>query len=317
MQNEVLKKYTEKITDPKYLKDITKLAKKFGEIFFEISNNVAIGNNTFIYGEAGTGKTEIAKEISLFLELDYEIINCSQWTSPIDIIGGYTPEGYVEGKLTRAFHEGKVIILDELPKIEPNTAGLLNEILSYKYNEANVPKITDKLGNEFLMHPNFRVIATGNTNMKEMDTKYSANYLQDLSLIDRFNGSFFKLKFNIKLAKELMQPYLALFEILNNIRMVLVEVGSNEIISLRTMLDFKRTAEYQEYIVNNYPKNKVFMNINKKFKILLENINDTEKETIMAELEKYGILNYINQFNTTEIEQVRLAKEMQVIRIEK
>jgi hypothetical protein len=91
-----------------------------------------------------------------------------------------------------------------LPKIDPNTAGLLNEALAKTkvpvgsdraiiYNGRNEPK-NKKDG--------FGVIATGNVFPTAESATYTANSRQDLSLLDRFSGSVYYVGFNEKLEKK-------------------------------------------------------------------------------------------------------------------
>ena len=111
------------------------------------------GNNVYLYGVAGTGKTVLAENIATYLgEGDgtatgsgagKRTINCSQWTSPTEIRGGQTITGYKQGTMIEAWRNGDILILDELPKLDPNTAGLLNDVLS---KTADLPE-TDDFGN--------------------------------------------------------------------------------------------------------------------------------------------------------------------------
>ena len=103
-----------------------------------ILSDIIARNNTYLYGGAGTGKTYLAEEIADMLGWTKITLNCNQFTSPLDILGGQTIDGYQEGKLSMAWSnvivspdgkkekvDGCVLILDELPKIDPNTADML------------------------------------------------------------------------------------------------------------------------------------------------------------------------------------------------
>jgi cobaltochelatase CobS len=191
------------------------------------------------------------------------MINCSQWTSPIQIIGGQTIDGYVEGQLIKAWAEGGILILDELPKLDPNTAGLLNDALAKsdrqpKYDEKGkidpdtIPEITNGAGKtikkgqdqpEESLKYRFAVIATGNTNMMDVGNKYSGNQRQDYSLVDRFAGSIYQLDINEETEKRTIYPYV--FEVCSVLRDFLNAKDALQSVSLRTMLNFNRTFEQE------------------------------------------------------------------------
>lgn len=178
---------------------------KLRPIAIKIIDDLRIGNNVMIIGGAGTGKTFLAKQISNDVWGKAPIvINCSQWTSPTEIIGGYTIDGYKQGKLIEAYSKGLVLILDELPKIDPNTAGLLNDALSNTRLSGKESFVMDAAGNKFEKHPDFACIATGNVYPNSTDIAYAANNKQDLSLLDRFSGSVYFLNKDVEFEKAII-----------------------------------------------------------------------------------------------------------------
>lgn len=261
----------------------------------QIITDLALGNNVYLYGLAGTGKTYMAEKIGELMSRKTYTINCSQWTSPTIIIGGQTIEGYKEGLLIQAWKEGGLLILDELPKLDPNTAGLLNDALSktgnrteiceiskeqYEaslalgesakkefrmgedvdrsqfdfinpsgYYELTYPTITSGEGIAYRKNPNFCVIGTGNTDMKEQSGQFGGNNKQDYSLVDRFAGSYYKVEFNETLEKSL--TYSFVFDICKRIREAIVNYGkaADEAMTLRAMLNFNRVYEIE--MLNN------------------------------------------------------------------
>jgi cobaltochelatase CobS len=184
--------------------------------------------------------------------------------------------------LIEAWENGNVLILDEMPKLDPNTAGLLNESLaqasdveiSYvidktkydilkkeldksdkylgfelyienkKYFRKDHVTITDGKGDKIRKNPKFCVIATGNTDLKTISNNFSGNNRQDYSLVDRFAGSFYKIEYDVTTEQQL--TYSKVYEVCMILRDFLDrDTNSVESISLRTMLNFNRVFEQQ------------------------------------------------------------------------
>ncbi|WP_299243085.1 AAA family ATPase [uncultured Aquimarina sp.] len=221
--------------------------------FRKILDDMSVGNNVFLKGIAGTGKTTLGEKVAYAhfgrrendkKELPFVIITCNQYTSPIDIKGGQTMYGYKEGGLIEAWRDGKILIIDEMPKLDPNTAGLLNDPLAKSAKERAV--IFNGLNEPIEKHPDFGCIATGNVIGKAISSTYVGNNKQDSSLLDRFSGSIYEIGFNEKLERSLVYPPLA--DICIKIRNSILKyegkdntaTDMEDIMTLRTMLNFQR-----------------------------------------------------------------------------
>jgi MoxR-like ATPase len=246
------------------------------KIFDLMLSDFEAGNNIYLYGGAGTGKTFIAKEVANALNYKLITLNCNQFTSPLDIVGGQTIEGYQEGRLIDAFgytdarkemnkrtgkyFSGAVLLLDELPKLDPNTAGVLNDGLSKIKDPSERtqegleirPEITNGRG-QVITKGNVFVIATGNSLLNEADVNYEANFKQDLSLQDRFAGSTYELIIdpqyeldnlmsNIKIGDELAN-FTFIFNFLFKLRTAVEDnnFSSRAFVSQRLMISMRDT----------------------------------------------------------------------------
>lgn len=185
---------------------------------FSIMDDVLAGNNVYLIGEAGGGKTFAAERVAAILKRELLMINCSQYTSPTEIIGGQTIDGYKDGKLIRAWRDGKVLILDEMPRLDPNTAGLFNDALAKSSHTTPSEKAKINSANPeeppYPRNNNFALIATGNVYPNTPPAKqYIANNQQDLSLLDRFSGSVYKQEY-VQAIDEDMCRYQFLYDML-------------------------------------------------------------------------------------------------------
>lgn len=202
--------------------------------FQQIVDDVLLGNNVMLVGGAGTGKTYLAENLisKMALGRQHITINCSQWTSPTEIIGGQTMDGYVEGKLIEAWTHGYVLILDELPKIDPNTAGLFNDALA----KTKIPNavIFNARKESFTKHEHFACIATGNIYPDKESVTYGANNKQDLSLLDRFAGSVYFIEKNPAIEREILQNDLV-WSVSDRMRSAIEELKYEAQVSLRFM----------------------------------------------------------------------------------
>lgn len=223
----------------------------------KILSDILARNNVYLYGGAGTGKTYFANELKNFLGWNLITVNCSQFTSGLELIGGQTIDGYQEGKVIRAFGnlnpdgspmgKGCILLLDELPKIDPNTAGILNSVLASvgEYDSNGLPATIQNAKGDVIERANCFIMATGNSLLNTKDAEYEANFKQDLSLQDRFVGSTYKVVVNEKFEWEniLRQKWAFIFLFMTKLRKTIQEEGftSKAFVSIRLMLSVQKT----------------------------------------------------------------------------
>lgn len=284
-------------------------------------------NNVYLYGEAGSGKTFIAGKIAKRINYKLITLNCNQYTSPLDILGGQTIDGYQEGRLTEAWgnidlglnaknqpYEGALLLLDELPKIDPNTAGLLNDGLAKIKDAVDVvelsngtkvevqPTITNGRGQK-ISRANIFIIATGNSLLNEANKDYEANFKQDLSLQDRFAGSCYRITYNYKFEYEDIMTKISsnyfpdgvtidmtfAFNFLAQLRMQIVEEKLTGIAFVSTRLMIVARDTFIAYLVNReqtpnkIPKPKKLSEVVKSFLTLF---SEQQREVLEQKLAK-------------------------------
>jgi len=215
-----------------------------------LSDFVAL-NCVYLYGGAGTGKTFIAGEIAQLLGYKKIEINCSQFTSELEIKGGQTITGYQQGKLIEAWSNyadgqdfsGAVLLLDELPKIDPNTAGLFNSALAKIKETGERSAISDGKGKNW-EKKNILIIGTGNTKLNETSDEYEANFKQDLSLQDRFSGSTYQIFVYYETeVTTVMKGFLFIWDYLVRLREKIIDMRqtSRAFVSIRLMMAVRDT----------------------------------------------------------------------------
>lgn len=270
-------------------------------------------NNSYLYGAAGTGKTYMAEEIAKLLGWELITVNCSQYTSPLDILGGQTIEGYQEGRVSMAWEnvvyesdgssrtlDGVVLLLDELPKIDPNTAGIMNDALAkvknFSENPADGtlirPTIRNGKGVKLYLQ-NLFVIATGNVPLNTIDPDYEANFKQDLSLQDRFVGSTYKVGYDYRFEYNvIMSGYAFIFNFLVKVREAIIDLRaqSQAFVSMRIMINAKETYRTYRDVLEEIKTGKA--NLISKPKTLIDTMDEFFK--LFKDAQREAITDAVN-----------------------
>lgn len=120
-------------------------------------------NNILLYGEAGTGKSTMAKLLAQIWGLPYEVLNLSRDTTTKELIGAFQPDGkggFVSNlpALVRRVKYGGVIEIAELNYAYANALGCLNTLMDDRQ------ELTIHDGTVIPRHPMCIIIGTTNVN---------------------------------------------------------------------------------------------------------------------------------------------------------
>jgi cobaltochelatase CobS len=273
-----------------------------------VLSDVLARNNVYLYGGAGTGKTYLAKTLKTVLDWDIITVNCNQFTSALELIGGQTIDGYQEGKVIRAFGNlnadgtptgrGCILLLDELPKIDPNTAGILNNALaSVGEYENGKPSTIQNAKGDVIERGDCFIIATGNSLLNTKDAEYEANFKQDLSLQDRFAGSTYKVFIDRKFEWEgiLLKQWAFIFIYLTKLRDTIQEEGftSKAFVSIRLMQSVQKTYNVFRQVkqangsVKDFTVNPDVSYTPAPIEIALSSVQSTTVKTVQNSLDEF------------------------------
>ena len=165
-------------------------------IFPRLVNMLAAGEDVYCYGPAGTGKTELGKQLAEALDLNF------YFTSKISAehhFQGFVDGGgqYHETPFFKAFTRGGLFLFDEMDASNPNVLTRLNAALANRR--------CDFPNGIFEAHKDFVCLGAGNTALGGASREYNARQQQDSALVDRF--LFVPVGYDEKLERNLAATY--------------------------------------------------------------------------------------------------------------
>lgn len=147
------------------------------ERFDDVLKLVSVGQPVYLYGPSGTGKSHIGPQIADALELDYyQLDKIEHVHDLVGFVDGYGK--FHETPFTTAFTHGGLVLWDEYDGSAPDAA--------LKGNGIAQGCVVFGDGVAHKAHPNFRIIATGNTNGQGATEEFTARYQMDVSSLNRF-----------------------------------------------------------------------------------------------------------------------------------
>ena len=131
----------------------------------------------FLSGPAGCGKNYLCKQVADALGLDFYFTNAV--TQEYRLTGFIDASGiYHETEFYKAATKGGLFFLDEIDGSIPEVLILLNAAIANRYFDFPNGRVT--------LHPNFRIIAAGNTSGSGGDSLYTGRTRLDAASLDRF-----------------------------------------------------------------------------------------------------------------------------------
>lgn len=147
------------------------------EKFEMVLKLVAADIPVFLTGPAGCGKNVICKQIAEALNKEFYFSNAV--TQEYKITGFIDANGtYQETQFFKAFTQGGVFMLDEMDASTPEVLVILNAAIANRYFDFPCGR--------YDAHPDFRIVAAGNTYGTGADMEYTGRFQLDASSLDRF-----------------------------------------------------------------------------------------------------------------------------------
>lgn len=195
----------------------------------EVSVLVKANIATLLTGEAGSGKTTLAKQIAEEMDLEFFTMSMTRQTTLSHILGFISVNGtYIPSSLRRCFEEGGMMLLDEIDAGDPNVLLSLNTI------ENGYISFPDSL---VQCHKDFRLVATANP--QDQHNFYTGRTKLDAATLDRFD--IIDIDRDDDLEKSLVDP--DTHQRMQLLRKILKSNNASKVISMRDSIRFQQRKD--------------------------------------------------------------------------
>lgn len=223
--------FKQRIEMVKESKDPNKL---YHYAFDRILNQILMNKPVMLIGPSGSGKSYTAKQIADLLGL--KLYNFGFVSDEITAIKGYNDYqgNFVATPFYEIYKNGGLCFFDEVDNSESKALMELNKIIgSNGYEPYLFPN-----GEIIKPHPNFRIIAAGNTWGDGADSLYSTRERLDATTLNRF--ALIDYGYDKKIEKKILKKYLDMYEFTNAFRNYIDSRHYDDIISTRDMEDIRQ-----------------------------------------------------------------------------
>lgn len=225
----------------KVAEKVRKNNKKEGEVYCEkferIVAKVARGNNVYLFGRAGSGKSHTAEQVAERLGLDFYGQTTIQFAHDVR---GYGDAGgnFQETPFFKAFAHGGLYFQDEYDRSNSEAAIVLNSALANGWYDFPIVGRVNA-------HPKFRFMAAGNTLMKGADEEYVTGQIIDASSRDRF-GFFFEVDYNHTVELKIAGGNEEIVAFVEDIREAIKATGIQQVVSYRATAAMRDEVENED-----------------------------------------------------------------------
>lgn len=203
---------------------------QYDKILGCVNNNIPV----YLYGPTGSGKSLLAKQVAEGLGFDFYVMNSV--TDEFKLTGFMDANGhYNRTQFREAFEHGGVFLLDEIDASAPDVLITINMAISQR--EFAFPDKRVKA------HPDFRVIATGNTIGRGADSSYRGRTQLDAASLDRF--VMIPVDYDERIDKQLVGKHTDLLEFVKAYRraieassVVNVTCSHRKVAQMATLIEF-------------------------------------------------------------------------------
>ena len=203
---------------------------EFDWVMFLLANR----RHVYLHGPAGSGKTEMAIECAKSLGLDFEYQN--QVILRPDVQGFVDANGtYHDTPITRAASKGKLLICDEVDGWSPNALLCLNGLLSQGFIDIpNYGRIN--------AHPDFYVVACGNTNGLGATALFNSR--NKLCESDRDRFKFVEINYDAAVEKSIVSEHTDILDFIYDLRTICKDTKITLTLGYRCIKDL---ADFYDY----------------------------------------------------------------------
>ena len=195
------------------------------------------GKIPYLWGPAGTGKTTAAQRIAAASGQKFYFT--SSVFDKYDLTGFVDAQGQlIDTPLIRAILNGGDYLFDEWDVSDNQSVKFFNMLLSQRMF------VIPKYG-VVKCHPNFRVIAAGNTKGTGPTANYPTAVIQDASCRNRFVSIYYG--YNEEIEMKLAKGDKALVSFVHDLRAAVKESGLDTVISYRNIINCKDMQEIPFY----------------------------------------------------------------------